>query len=132
MGRYTVLSCKNGDIILADYANLSTFCNISSNAKISIGEKTLLGPHTAIFATAHNIDDISTDILDQGFTAQGVTIGRNCWLGSGVSVVDGITVGEGVVIGAGSVVTKDLPANVIARGVPAKVAKNRGDKDKTE
>ena len=129
IGRYSVLSCKNGDITLGDYANLSTFCNISSNAKISIGEKTLLGPHTAIFATAHNIDDTSTDILDQGFTAQGVEVGRNCWLGSGVSVVDGITIGDGVVIGAGSVVTKNLPDNAIAHGVPAKVVKKRGDKD---
>lgn len=131
VGRFSVLSCKNGNITLGDYANISTFCNISSNASITIGEKTLLGSHTAIFATAHNIDDVDTDIMDQGFTAKGVSIGRNCWLGSGVSVVDGVAIGADSVIGAGAVVTKDIPQKSVAHGVPAKVIKKRGKKDET-
>jgi len=125
IGRGTILSCKEGDIVLGPSVNLSTWCNISSNSKIVIGEKTLLGPYAGVFATMHKFDEIGAAILDQGWTSEGVTIGPNCWLGSRVSVLDGVTVGANVVVGAGAVVTDDLPDNVIAVGVPAKVLKRR-------
>jgi len=127
IGRGTVLSCKNGDIDLEDYVNLSTWCNISSNSKIRIGEKTLLGPYVAVFATSHNFDDLSAPILEQGWTGKGVAIGKNCWLGARVSVLDGVTIGPDSVVGAGAVVTKDLPPAVIAVGSPARVVRQRED-----
>ena len=125
IGRGTVLSCKDGDIILGDSVNLSTWCNISSNSRIEIGEKTLLGPYASIFATAHNFDDISVDILDQKWSSKGVGVGRNCWLGARVTILDGVEVGPNTIIGAGSVVNEDLPEDVIAVGSPAKTVKKR-------
>ncbi len=126
VGRGTILSCKDGDITLGDEANLSTWCNISSNSSIRIGKKTLMGPHSNIFATTHNFDDVSVPILDQGWSSAGVVVGDDCWLGSGVSVVDGVTVGNHTVVGSGSVVVKDLPEKVVAVGAPAKVVRERG------
>lgn len=125
IGRGAVLSCKEGDIELGDYSNLSTWCNVSSNSRIVIGEKTLLGPYTSIFATSHNFDDAGTAILDQGWTSKGVIIGHDCWLGARVSVLDGVNVGTGAVIGTGAVVTSDIPPDVIAVGAPAKVIRER-------
>ena len=61
-----------------------------------------------------------------------VTIGDNVWLGSNVVVCPGVTIGDNAVIGAGSVVTKDVPENVIAAGVPCKVIREITDKDKTD
>ncbi len=125
IGRGSVLSCKEGDIVLGDRANVSTWCNISSNSKITIGEKTLLGPYVSLFATTHNFDETGKAILDQGWTSKGITIGQNCWLGARVSVLDGVTIGSNSVVGTGAVVNADLPANVVAVGAPAKPIKKR-------
>ena len=59
-----------------------------------------------------------------------IRIGRNCWLGAGVIVVPGVTIGENTVIGAGSVVTKDIPANVVAVGNPCRVLRPISERDK--
>jgi len=125
IGRGSILSCKEGDIVLDEMVNISTWCNISSNSKIAIGPKTMLGPYTSIFATMHNFDDTEKPILEQGWSSQGVIVGGNCWLGARVSVLDGVTVGPNTVIGAAAVVTRDLPAAVVAVGAPAKPIKER-------
>lgn len=125
VGRGTIFSCKEGDIILKDYANISTYCNISSNSKITIGEKSLLGPYVSLFATRHNFDNVDEAILDQGWTSEGIEIANNCWLGAKVTVLDGVNIGESAVIGAGAVVTKSLPQRVVAVGSPARVVKTR-------
>lgn len=59
-----------------------------------------------------------------------VTIGRNCWLGAGVIVMPGVSIGDNSVIGAGSVVTRDIPANVVAVGVPCRVLREIGEHDR--
>lgn len=131
IGRGSILSCKEGDITLENYANISTWCNISSNSKIVIGEKTLLGPYVAIFATSHNFDDLSENILDYGWSSKGVIIGENCWLGARVTALDGVTIGSGTVVGAGSVVISDLPEKVVAVGSPAKPIKKRKQQEES-
>lgn len=125
VGRGTIFSCKEGDIILKDYANISTYCNISSNSTVTIGEKTLLGPYVSVFATMHSFDKVDEAILDQGWTSQGVEIADDCWLGAKVTVLDGVKIGESAVIGAGALVTTSLPPRVVAVGSPAKVIRTR-------
>ncbi|MBF0290736.1 MAG: acyltransferase [Nitrospinae bacterium] len=125
VGRGTIFSCKEGDIILKDYANISTYCNISSNSRIVIGEKSLLGPYVSLFATRHNFDDVDEAILDQGWTSEGIEIANDCWLGAKVTVLDGVNIGESAVIGAGAIVTASLPQRVVAVGSPARVVKVR-------
>ncbi|HJM83609.1 MAG TPA: acyltransferase [Nitrospinota bacterium] len=126
IGRASILSCKDGDITLHDYVNLSTWCNISSNSKVELGEKTLLGPYASVFATEHNFDKTSKPILDQGWSSKGVVIGNDCWIGAKATVLDGVTIGDGAVIGTAALVNSDLPPNVIAVGMPAKPLKQRG------
>ena len=59
-----------------------------------------------------------------------VHIGRNCWIGAGAVILPGVTLGDNVVVGAGSIVTKDLPSNVVAVGNPCKVLREVGERDR--
>lgn len=99
-----------------------------SGKDILVGENCLIGPYVGIFANQHVFEDITRPICEQGNSYAGIVIGDNCWLGTGVKVLDGVTIGTGSVVGAGSVVTHDLPPYSVAVGVPAKVIRKRTEK----
>ncbi len=87
--------------------------------RIDIGEDVLIGPNVQLYAATHPIDpQHRRDKLEY---AEPISIADNVWLGGGVTVCPGVTIGENSVIGAASVVTKDLPANVVAVGNPARI-----------
>ncbi|MDF1489058.1 sugar O-acetyltransferase [Tessaracoccus caeni] len=88
-------------------------------AKITIGEDCQIGPNVQLLTPTHPIDPQPR--RDKLEAAQPITLGENVWLGGGVIVCPGVTIGDNSVIGAGSVVTKDIPANVVAVGNPARV-----------
>ncbi len=88
---------------------------------------TVIGPNVQLLTPTHPIDpEPRRDKLE---AAKPIVIGDNVWLGGGVIVCPGVTIGENTVIGAGSVVTKDIPANVIAVGNPARVIREIGERD---
>lgn len=125
ISRYTILSCKNGNIEIGESANIGVFCNISSNGDLKIGKKVLIGPHCAFFATEHRSERADIPIADQGWTSKGIRIEDNVWIGAGVIVLDGVTIGRDSIVGAGAVVSEDIPEFSIAVGIPAKVVKKR-------
>lgn len=90
---------------------------------IEIGKNTLLGPNVQIYSITHDYTKIGEEFY-KGIPKK-VIIGDNCWIGGGTLVMPGIKIGNNSVIGAGSVVTQNIPDNVIAYGNPCKVAKNR-------
>jgi galactoside O-acetyltransferase len=95
---------------------------------IYIGDCTMLGPNVVIATAGHPIlPELREKALQFNMP---VHIGRNCWLGAGVIVLPGVTIGDNTVIGAGSVVTKDIPANVVAVGNPCKVLREINEHDK--
>lgn len=96
-----------------------------SGESITIGNDCLIASHTVIYAINHNFADPTRKINKQGVSYKGIVIEDDCWLGSGVRVLDGVTISQGSVIGAGSVVTKDIPPYSVAVGVPAKVISQR-------
>ncbi|BDA71416.1 hexapaptide repeat-containing transferase [Rivularia sp. IAM M-261] len=102
---------------------------IAGPGNIKIGRNCLIAAQSGIFANNHNFADLELPIRDQGITREGIIIEDDCWLGSGVKVLDGVTIGKGCVIGANSVVTKDIPPYSVAVGVPARVIKKRGEKE---
>ena len=93
--------------------------------KVEIGDDTIFGPGVSIHAENHNFKDLDRTIRLQGATRKGIKIGKNCWIGSKVIILDGVNIGDNVIIGAGAVVTKDIPDYAIAAGVPAKIIKMR-------
>ena len=108
------------------YANFHL--TLVDDTHIYIGDYTMIGPNVVIATAGH---PILPELREQGYQYNApVHIGRNCWLGAGVIIVPGVTVDDNAVIGAGSVVTKDIPSNVLAAGNPCRVLREINEHDK--
>ena len=95
---------------------------------IYVGDYTMFGPNVILASAGHPIlPKLRTQAYQYNMP---VHIGKNCWLGAGVIVLPGVTIGDNTVIGAGSVVTKDIPSNVVAVGNPCRVLREINDHDK--
>ncbi len=95
---------------------------------VYVGDYTMFGPNCIIATAGH---PILPELREQVYQYNvPVHIGRNCWLGAGVIVLPGVTIGDNTVIGAGSVVTKDIPSNVVAVGNPCRVLREINDRDR--
>ncbi len=89
---------------------------------ITIGNNVLLGPNVTLSSATHSIDYRIRNRNDEtDIQGRPITIGNNVWIGANVVIMPGVTIGDHSVIGAGSVVTRDIPADCVAVGVPAKV-----------
>lgn len=108
------------------YANFNL--TLVDDTHIYVGDCTMFGPNVVVATAGH---PILPELREQGYQFNmPVHIGRNCWLGAGVIVLPGVTIGDNVVVGAGSVVTKDLPDNVVAVGNPCRVLREVGERDR--
>ena len=108
------------------YANFN-FTTVD-DTHIYVGDYTMFGPNVVLATAGH---PINAELRKKGYQYNApIHIGKNCWLGSGVLVLPGITIGDNVIIGAGSVVTKDIPSNVVAVGNPCKVLREVSEHDK--
>lgn len=108
------------------YANFNL--TLVDDTDIYIGDFTMIGPNVTLAATGH---PVLPDIRKHGIQySLPIRIGKCCWLGAGVIVMPGITIGDNSVIGAGSVVTHDIPANVVAVGNPCRVMRQISPRDK--
>ena len=125
VGRNTILSCKNGDIEIADGANIGFNCELFSASRVTIGRSVLMAAYAYVIGGDHDFSDPTAAVLDQGRTSAGVTIGDGVWMGAGAKILDGVTVGEHAVIGAGAVVRESVPARAIAVGIPARIVSTR-------
>ena len=119
IGRQTIVNTKDGNIVLEDGVNISSFCMIFSASHVRCGSNTLIAAYSYLVGGGHDLDRTDVAIIDQARPSHGIAVGPNCWLGAGVTVLDGVTVGCDVVIGANSVVTKDLDDFWVAAGSPA-------------
>lgn len=115
---------RYGRIEIGSHTYIGPYTCLSGDF-ITIGESCLIASHSSIYANNHVFADPTRLIREQGHTYKGIVIEKDCWLGSGVRIVDGVTIGEGSVIGAGAVVTKNIPPYSVAVGVPAKVISRR-------
>ena len=119
-------------IILPFYTDLGRHIQIGSNTFLNFGTTLLdqggifigndvkFGPNVSIITTNHLIDPSKRNIM----VSEPVKIEDNCWIGEGVRILPGVTIGKNSVVGAGSVVTKDVPANTIVAGNPAKIVRS--------
>ena len=110
--------------VLGNNSGIGRNCEITD--AVTIGNDVLMGPDVYILTQNHNFENTEQLIRKQGFRGiQPVEIGDNVWIGARVIILPGVHIGSGAVIGAGSIVTKDIPQNVVVVGNPAKIIKVR-------
>ncbi len=108
------------------YANFNL--TLVDDTHIYVGDNTMFGPNVVVATAGH---PLLPELREQGFQYNApVHIGRNCWIGAGAILLPGVTVGDNAVIGAGSIVTRDVPANVLAVGNPCRVLREIGEHDR--
>lgn len=108
------------------YANFNL--TLVDDTHIYVGDYTMFGPNVTLATAGHPVLPELREKLCQ-FNLP-IHIGRNCWLGAGVIVLPGVSIGDNSVIGAGSVVTKDIPSNVVALGSPCRVLRPINERDR--
>jgi len=115
--------CDHGTgIILGENVFMNYDCIMLDGGYIRIGKHTLIGPHCQFYTPQHPMDYVER--REEKETAYPITIGEDCWLGGNVVVCQGVTIGNRCIIAAGSVVTKDIPDDSLAAGVPAVVKRS--------
>lgn len=108
------------------YANFNL--TLVDDTDIYIGDSVMLGPNVVLATAGHPVDPELRRLVYQ--FNQPIYIGNNVWLGAGVIVLPGVTIGDNSVVGAGSVVTKDIPANVVAVGNPCRILREINEHDR--
>ncbi len=132
LGRNSILSCKNGDIVLKDEVNIGFNCEVFSASKVILEQSVLVAAYTYLVGGGHDFDSTETHVLAQGRSSKGITVDRGAWLGAGARILDGVRIGRDSIIGANAVVTKDVPEYAIVGGVPAAVIRDRLQQNQDE
>lgn len=113
-----------GKVYIGENVLIDDCTFIMAHEKIKIGKNTKIAAFCFITDFNHKYQDKNLSVVDQGYETKPVLIGENVWIGTHVIILPGVTIGDRAVIGAGSVVTKDVPANSVAVGNPARVIKH--------
>lgn len=126
-------------IHIGDGVFINFECVFLDGAHVTIGDGTAVAPRVQFLTAGHPVEAserISRD-AEGNFTGawcinKPITIGKDCWIGAGTIILGGVTIGDGTTIGAGSVVTRDIPAGVVAAGNPCRVIRTLGRQDNSE
>jgi len=120
----SIRNAKN--VYVGENSHVNHCCCIwaEKESKIILGDNLLMGPGVKIFSANHG-HELGIPMTYQKRVEADVIIGDNVWLGSNTIILSGVKIGSGTIVAAGSVVSKDLPENVIAGGIPAKIIKKR-------
>jgi acetyltransferase-like isoleucine patch superfamily enzyme len=100
-------------------------CTISAFQHVSIGRECVIADRVMLIDFDHGVVEVERPIRLQGIYKRDVRVGSNCWIGYGACILRGVTIGDNAVIGTNTVVTKDVPANAVAGGTPARVLRMR-------
>ena len=125
IGDGTKIRCHEGVVEIGDKTVFGQECTISAYQRVRIGEQCVIADRAMFIDFDHGVVDVETPIRRQGIYKRDVEVGSNVWIGYGACILRGVRVGDNSIIGTNSVVTKDVPANAVVGGVPAKVLRMR-------
>lgn len=125
IGHGTKIRCHEGTVEVGAKTVLGQECTISAYKRVRIGSECVIADRVMLIDFDHNVTDPETPIRHQGIYKRDVIVGSNVWIGYGAQVLRGVTIGDNAIIGASAVVTRDIPANAVAAGTPARVIRMR-------
>jgi acetyltransferase-like isoleucine patch superfamily enzyme len=125
LGHGTKIRCHEGVVSVGAKTVLGQDCTISAYQHVSIGRECVIADRVMLIDFDHGTVEVDRPIRLQGIYKRDVRVGNNVWIGYGACILRGVTVGDNAVIGTNSVVTKDVPANAVVGGVPARVLRMR-------
>jgi carbonic anhydrase/acetyltransferase-like protein (isoleucine patch superfamily) len=125
LGHGTKIRCHEGVVEIGDKTVLGQECTISAYKRVRIGEQCVIADRAMFIDFDHGVVEVERPIRSQGIYTREVEVGSNVWIGYGACVLRGVRVGDNSIIGTNSVVTKDVPANAVVAGVPARIVRMR-------
>ncbi len=125
VGHGTKIRCHEGLVSVGAKTVLGQECTISAFQHVSIGRECVVADRVMLIDFDHGMAEVERPIRQQGIYKRDVRVGNNVWIGYGACILRGVTVGDNAVIGTGAVVTREVPANAVVAGVPARVVRMR-------
>jgi acetyltransferase-like isoleucine patch superfamily enzyme len=127
IGHGTKIRAHEGEVEIGAKSVLGQECTISAFQHISIGRECIVADRVMLIDFDHGVTEQERPVRLQGIYKRDVNVGHNCWIGYGACILRGVTVGDNAIVGTSTVVTKDLPANAVAGGVPARILRMRDE-----
>jgi acetyltransferase-like isoleucine patch superfamily enzyme len=125
IGDGTKIRCHEGIVEIGDKTVMGQECTISAYQRVRIGSECVIADRAMFIDFDHGMVEVERPIRLQGIYKRDVEVGNNVWIGYGACVLRGVSVGDNSVIGTNSVVTKDVPANAVVGGIPARIIRMR-------
>ena len=125
IGHGTKIRAHEGEVSIGAKSVLGQECTISCSQHVSIGRECSVADRAMLIDFDHGVVETDRPIRAQGIYKRDVRIGHNVWIGYGACILRGVTIGDNAIIGTSAVVTKDVPANAVVAGIPARVIRMR-------
>ena len=125
IGHGSKIRAHEGEVRIGAKTVLGQECTISAYQHVSIGRECIVADRVMLIDFDHGVVETERPIRLQGIYKRDVRVGNNCWIGYGACILRGATVGDNAIVGTSTVVTKDVPANAVVAGAPARVLRMR-------
>jgi acetyltransferase-like isoleucine patch superfamily enzyme len=125
IGDRTKIRCHEGEVEIGAKTVIGQECTISAYQRVRIGEQCVIADRAMFIDFDHGVVEVERPIRLQGIYKRDVEVGANVWIGYGACILRGVRVGDNSIVGTNTVVTKDVPANAVVAGVPARVVRMR-------
>jgi acetyltransferase-like isoleucine patch superfamily enzyme len=127
LGHDTKVRCHEGVVSIGAKTVMGQECTISAYQHVSIGRECVIADRVMLIDFDHGVVEVDRPVRLQGIYKRDVRVGNNVWIGYGACILRGVTVGDNAIIGTSAVVTRDVPANAVVAGVPARVIRMRDE-----
>jgi acetyltransferase-like isoleucine patch superfamily enzyme len=125
LGHGTKIRCHEGVVSIGAKTVMGQECTISAYQHVSIGRECVIADRVMLIDFDHGVVEVERPIRLQGIYKRDTRVGNNVWIGYGACILRGVTVGDNAIIGTNAVVTRDVPANAVVGGVPARMIRMR-------